>query len=318
MLTSYIISRRIYDKLTSDEASGKIVVKSIVFDNLKRRFKKYLKKSSNSHINIWASLMDDFPSFARFFTSGKVMLLNIKRCEEIWVKMSEIKKPLAEELLLYGSFLLKVLNDPSGTKLVEMSQNSLITSESAVQELNIQSLSSGGNAIAIISKKKEGIYIIEDCNLSLCAIFGYAKNEMTEKPLFKLFPQEISDYMDFYLSSLDIEYSLYGLHKSKYIIPVTFRVVSMPSIANNMNFACQFTLQRRSISSDIAILFISPNFEVKCISSTCSKLLGISIDTLQIYLIKLDLLIPKLPELISQNSRNKKETISFYFIEESY
>ena len=70
-----------------------------------------------------------------------------------------------------------------------------------------------------------------------------------------------------------------GLHKNRYIFPVSVKVLSTPSVLNEMQYIARVVIDKRVINATTCYLLIDPEYHIRGLSSSCISLLNISTNT---------------------------------------
>jgi PAS domain S-box-containing protein len=148
--------------------------------------------------------------------------------------------------------------------------------------LNVSELST---PCLYISAKDFKIGMITNCNQSVCRIFGHFKGELIGKNLNILMPDLFTKYHQRMLelkiaynfsdkSIINLQKSVIAKHKSGSIFPINMKIVSTPSLWNDVNFIAIFSHDHLSLKSDIGYLLLDTEFHIVACSS--SKMLSLS------------------------------------------
>ena len=85
-----------------------------------------------------------------------------------------------------------------------------------------------------------------------------------------------------------------GLHKCRYIFPLSVKVLSTPNILNEMHYVAKVLIDKKMIKAKICYLLINNDGHVVGLSSSCVSLLNISTTTLLNYILDINVIAPSL------------------------
>jgi len=105
--------------------------------------------------------------------------------EDHWKKLSRMSSNAPKALKLYATYLIEVLNDKEtgneqmvkAKEAANLRVNFEFNSGAANQDSDVNSYAQDGTPCIYISGEQERLGIINQCNMSLCKIFGYTKKE---------------------------------------------------------------------------------------------------------------------------------------------
>ncbi|MDR3547493.1 MAG: PAS domain S-box protein [Candidatus Pacebacteria bacterium] len=147
---------------------------------------------------------------------------------------------------------------------------------------------------------------ITNCNMAFCKIFGYTKKELVGRGIKTLMPKLIAEHHDKFIQrNLDcIKISCYkavesdvftfGLHQSKYMFPVSIKLLATPNILNDMHYIAKIKIDRKHTTNTICFLLLNKKKEVVDVTSSCMNMLNISYSTLTNYTVDMNVLAPSL------------------------
>ena len=109
---------------------------------------------------------------------------SILAVEEQWKKLSRMSSNAPKALKLYATYLIEVLNDK------ETGNEQMLKAKEAAnlrgnfefqgglnQDSDVNSYAQDGTPCIYISGETDRLGVINQCNMSLCKIFGYAKRD---------------------------------------------------------------------------------------------------------------------------------------------
>ena len=136
------------------------------------------------HYEFWTHLQDDSPDLVRLSTQGAKINSSILAVEDQWKKLSRMSSNAPKALKLYASYLIEVLNDK------ETGNEQMIKAKEAAnmrinldftgggkQDSDVNSYAQDGTPCVYISGEQDRLGIINQCNMSLCKVFGYSKRD---------------------------------------------------------------------------------------------------------------------------------------------
>lgn len=85
-----------------------------------------------------------------------------------------------------------------------------------------------------------------------------------------------------------------GLHKSKYIFPLSVKLLSTPNLLNEMQYIAKIKIDKKFITGTTCYLLLNTKGHVVALSSSCINLLHISTSTLSNYIIDMNVMAPTL------------------------
>eukprot|EP01022_Parablepharisma_sp_SALTPOND_P002434 TRINITY_DN109_c0_g3_i1.p1 TRINITY_DN109_c0_g3~~TRINITY_DN109_c0_g3_i1.p1 ORF type:complete len:838 (-),score=56.32 TRINITY_DN109_c0_g3_i1:1041-3554(-) len=171
---------------------------------------------------------------------------------------------------------------------------------------DISNFSTDGSPCVFVSGKKQNLGEITNCNMALCKAFGYSKKELLGRNIKSLMPKIIGEHHDKFIqrnldrikisccTTVAHDVSTFGLHKTKYIFPVSIKLQCTPNLLNEMHYVSKIKLDKKHISNSIAFLLLNRRREVLEITSSCVQMLNISHSTLNNFIIDMNIIIPGL------------------------
>jgi hypothetical protein len=104
--------------------------------------------------------------------------------EDSWKKLSRMSSNAPKAIKLYASFLIDVLNDKETgneqmikAKEAANSRANFEVGAGMKQDSDVNSYSQDGTPCVYISGEQDRLGIVNQCNMSLCKIFGYLRKD---------------------------------------------------------------------------------------------------------------------------------------------
>ena len=275
----------------SSVSTGVDYISGVIMSQEERKFLAILEKLTQQYINVWIILQDGRPSQDRFLEALNQLMEKERVLNKKWQSMLEIKARndymflSLQGLQFYAKFLESVAQDQYASKEVI----SIMTSQSRAvvsQKFDIKALgdcSSEGDAILAVSAEAKRFEEITACSASFSALSGYSEQELKNKKVsFLLLPEIQELHSKAVLNECHYcesggdritrrEYmKTYLVTKSKFIIPVVVRVLSIPSFINDYNFIALIKYNKMENAHNV-IHFIA-NKELEITAFTSSKI----------------------------------------------
>ncbi len=207
----YRYSRMITEENTNQKGEEKEeydVVGMIAFTNSRKLVVEYIVSASQLHKDFWFELLEDMPSRLNFLLLDMDKLSNIgskinnavKQTREYWRQLIKINGNVPSILMLYGKFLVYVLNE-KGSDLIKKSKKIAFQNFEENHKLNkdIDSAPDQQATINVGYNKGEPGFM-KKVSKNMMRLFGYQKEELLEKKINMLMPSVYSDVHDKYLT----------------------------------------------------------------------------------------------------------------------
>ena len=274
------------------------------FENMFKQFKSLIEKSAMLHFEFWNHLQDDSPDLVRLSVQGAKINQSILSVEDHWKKLSRMSSNAPKALKLYATYLIEVLNDKEtgneqmikAKEAANMRTNFEFNNAAANQDSDVNSYAQDGTPCVYISGEQDRLGIVNQCNMSLCKIFGYMKkDDILNKNIKILQPKTYSEHHDEFLNVTiqkaadqisSRERQIFGKHFSGYVFPLWLQIKNLPSLLSGRQFVATFKVEKTGVNKTAAYLLFSKERELVDVSPACLQLLGISHDSLhkkQIY-----------------------------------
>ena len=125
----------------------------------------------------------------------------VEKSKENWKEMVKIKSDIPSLLMLYGKFLIHVLNE-RGTELIKRSKK-LAEKHLEAKREGEDDFENWADPCALVEvgyhKLEHGH--IKRCNLMFSSVFGHYRDEIVDKKINILMPSIYADVHDSYISS---------------------------------------------------------------------------------------------------------------------
>ena len=295
----------------------------LILDQNYKKLKNLIANSTKLYVEFWgifAANITNNLNTQKLYKLGEKLNAYLKEINHLWEKNLKNRKIDADNennAQLFCRFLREILWDQKKSEEVQKKLNeehnkqsyNRIVDEDKNQLDNLDNLETQDFLIFINIFNKGKTSIFQYSN-NLTDLIGYQKSELINKPIETLMPsllansnsQKIEEYIKEYSSQNNLkkdsfQYSdkskEFTLIKNKmgYILPFNVRY----TIYDNNDFSNNYLLKAKFESSDVKSMYAyylltKPDFSLENISSS-SIHLGLSMDLLKKYVIKLNVLI---------------------------
>ena len=302
----------------NDEEKDKLVL-----DQNYKKLKNLIANSTKLYVEFWgifAANITNNLNTQKLYKLGEQLNVYLEEMNHLWEKNLKNKKIDVDNennAQLYCRFLKEILWDQKKSDAIQRKINdehniqsyNNVAHEDKNQIDNIDYLETQEYLIFINSNEKGKTNIIQFSN-NLVDLIGYQKSELINKPIESLMPTLLSEnnskiieeYIKDYSTQKNQENdSFKGGDKTKqfiliktkmgYLIPFNVRYI----LYDNNDFSNNFLIKAKLESSDVKSLYAyylltKPDFCLEMISSSAIHL-GLSLDLLKKYVIKLNVLI---------------------------
>ena len=302
----------------NDEEKDKLVL-----DQNYKKLKNLIANTTKLYVEFWgifAANITNNLNTQKLYKLGEQLNVYLKEINHLWEKNLKNKKidiDNENNAQLYCRFLREILWDQKKSDAIQkkineehnMQSYNNVRNEDKNQIENIDILETQEYLIFINTNEKGKTNIIQFSN-SLVDLIGYQKSELINKPIEALMPSILSENNSRMVEEYIKEYSSqknqenesfkggdktkhFSLIKTKmgYLIPFNIRYI----LYDNNDFSNNFLLKAKLESSDVKSLYAyylltKPDFSLEMISSSAINL-GLSLDLLKKYVIKLNVLI---------------------------
>jgi hypothetical protein len=175
-------------------------------------------------------------------------------------KMQKLKHNDQEVIRCYADFLYEILNDKEKANSYKSRLNEIEGAKQNYDDMNLLNIdvnalsSSDEYQYIILSAQPDKLGIITNISLGVCTLFGYARNEIIGKDIEFVMPDvyhrhhknilmnKINDYRKNNFTGLQTSKTYkpvfkdiytFGKNKSRYLIPVNFKVAYLPNEEQN-------------------------------------------------------------------------------------
>ncbi len=298
-------------RIALDENGTINVLNVMKYEKYQKEFNDLLEQNGLLHMQFWSSLLDESPSMAKVCDVG-FKILNIDYyIERYWKKIQLIYPNNPKDLIAYSEYLNQVWNDKeSASQISERAKDSAYSNKYATifttHMQDITNFSTDGSSCVFMSGDKRSIGRIKNCNLAFCKLFGYFKKEIIGANIKSLMPELIAEHHDKFIQrnlekikisccslATQEKYSI-GLHKNRYIFPLSIKLLSTPNLLNEMQYIAKVKIDKKMITGTTCHLLLNRKGHVVSISSSCVNLLHISTNTLSNYIVDMNEMAPSL------------------------
>ena len=306
------------DENENDEEKDKIIL-----DQNYNKLRNLIANSTKLYAEfygIFASNITNNLNTQKLYKLGEKLNVYVKEINQLWENNLKNKKIYIDnenKAQLYYKFLKEILWDhkKADDVLKKINEEHNVQSYNRVIDENknlfdkIDNLETQDYLIFINSNEKGKTNIIQFSN-SLSDLIGYQKSELINKPIETLMPsllakrnsQIIEEYIKDYSNQKNTErdsfqredkMKQFTLMKNKmgYLIPFNVRYILYDNNDFSNNFLIKVKLELKDVKSLYAYYLLTrPDFSLESISSS-SLHLGLSMDLLKKYVIKLNILL---------------------------
>ena len=306
------------NKDEEDVIESNDIFQAMEYKNNLIEFKKLLSKSSYLYYDFWSSLysshLQGTEDFKKLNDIGAELNQLIENIEKIFEKLLEIKNNDLITIQLYESYVKNILNDKEKyEKYYNISMNLITDNKVDNKEIDFTNFDlktmsdSDEYKFLIVSANDENKGNIINMSLNSCSIFGYHRyeiigknmnilipelyhhvhnklfNEITEKDktiLFENLSKKIIYKPHFY------EFIAFGRSKSKYLIPLDFKVFLVQTEESDLVYVVEF-IRKNNIYTDLVeenekeksqllCILTDNNFIIQTFTSNCVEALGLN------------------------------------------
>jgi len=320
----YCMEQTVTKLRIKDSNDGSEVEKeSFIINQYYKRLKELISSSTKLYVEFWgifATNITNNINTSKLNKLGEKLNLYLKEITYLWENNLKNKKINSENeniVQLYSMFLREILWDINKSEIIKKK----INEEHKIQIYNkmiedkpkldaLENISETQDFTIFINSNEKGKCKIVQSSSSLSYLIGYQKNELLNKPMEFLMPsifidgfgKNLEEYIKNYNSQKNMDQEFYNggdkkinvlLIKSKigYLIPFNFEY----SIYDDNDFSNSYFIKLKletidSKSTYAYYILTKPDFSIEGISSS-SIHLGLTIDLLKKYIIKINLLI---------------------------
>ena len=295
----------------------------LVIDQNYKKLKNLIANSTKLYVEFWgifAANITNNLNTQKLYKLGEKLNVYLKEINNLWEKSLKNKKIDIENennAQLYCRFLREIIWDQNKSDVVQkkineehnMQSYNRVIEEDKNQLDNLDNLENPDYLLYINTNDKGKTNILQFSN-SLSYLIGYQKAELINKPLETLMPSILSEghskrleeYIKIYSSQKNQDKDAFQnsekmkqfiLIKSKmgYLVPFMIRYILYDNNDFSNNFLIKGKLESKDVKSMYAYyLLTKPDFSLEGITSS-SIHLGLTLDLLKKYVIKLNVLI---------------------------
>ena len=296
---------------------------SLIIEQNYKKLKKYIVDITKLYVEFWGIFANNITNnlnSLKLYKLGEKLNLYLKEINRLWEDNLKNKKIDSENesiAILFSKFLREVIWDQKKSEIIQKKVNEEHNAEGfrKINEINLQldnlqNLLDNQDFIIFVNSNEKGKCTIMQYSNSLINLIGYQKQEIINKPLEVLMPsifvdghdKMVEDYIKItHLQKKPENESNYGNDKKKTFILIKNKIGylvpfnSKYSIFNNNDFSNSFLIKANLEVADSKSIYAyyilaKPDFSIESISSS-SLHLGLTLDLLKKYIIKLNILV---------------------------
>jgi len=296
---------------------------SLILEQNYKRLRKYIVDITKLYVEFWGFFANNITNnlnSLKLYKLGEKLNLYLKEINHLWednLKNKKIDSENEKNAVLYSKFLREVIWDQKKSEIVQKkiseehnADGFRKLNDAASQPDNFENLLDNQDFIIFVNSNEKGKCNIVQYSNSLINLIGYHKQEIINKPLEILMPSIFVDGHDkvveeyikvMHLQKKPENESNYGNEKKKTFILIKNKIGylvpfnSKYSIFNNNDFANTFLIKANLEPADAKSIYAyyilaKPDFSIESISSS-SIHLGLTLDLLKKYIIKLNILV---------------------------
>ena len=289
------------DTIDSKENAATNLV-SVAYANIKNNFKEKIIAIVNNYILFWNSLLatnqDIIKDLNKLSDIGNQIAFLNDEIKMLYDSIQKINTHDKEINKLYAKYQKDILNKV--TQVVNYDHDS-ITSLFSDSEDNVEIEISNmtqflgkDSKVILVSGDKYNFGTITNCSLSICALFGFTKDELVGQKLNLLIPdimydlhmkilnQRVNklktsrvDHNEVGLSYKEV--NTYGINKAKYLLPIKLRVALTFTELEQTLFICELAMNKEEFDNDLLSCFVLTNryFIIQNYTANSEKMLNI-------------------------------------------
>ena len=296
---------------------------SLINEQNYKRLRKYIVETTKLYVEFWGIFANNITNNLnplKLYKLGEKLNTYLKEINHLWENNLKNKKIDSENesiALLYSKFLREVIWDQKKSEIIQKKVNEEHNADGfrklndvKSQSDNLENLLDNQDFIIFVNSNEKGKCNIMQYSYSLINLIGYQKQEIINKPLEILMPSIFVDghdkIVEEYIKMIHLQKkpeneSGYGNEKKKTFILIKNKIGylvpfnSKYSIFNNNDFSNSFLIKANLEVADAKSIYAyyilaKPDFSIECISSS-SIHLGLTLDLLKKYIIKLNILV---------------------------
>ena len=296
---------------------------SLIIEQNYKKLKKYIVDITKLYVEFWGIFANNITNnlnSLKLYKLGEKLNVFLKEINHLWednLKNKKIDSENESTAILYSKFLREVIWDQKKSEIVQKKVNEEHNTEGfrKLNEVksqldNFENLIDNQDFIIFVNSNEKGKCNIMQYSNSLINLIGYQKQEIINKPLEVLMPsifieghdKVVEEYIKMmHLQKKPENESTYRNEKKKTFILIKNKIGylvsfnSKYSIFNNNDFSNSFLIKANLELADAKSIYAyyilaKPDFSIENISSS-SIHLGLTLDLLKKYIIKLNILV---------------------------
>ena len=246
-IESYLINKYGSNKESGRQSFEKLDVTIVItFENLFGQLQKNIEQSASEHIEFWNLLDSILPDLNVLHKLGLNIITHSKQTTNLWTKLAKINKNYPKALHIYGWYLNDIKNDfERGTLYLDKAREMNLNKSIQNNLTDFDQMFSDDTAVIVMSGNKETQGKITKTNSGITKLFGYNTFEVFGHDVNILMPPLLANKHQSFLEKYFItgrermvnkERSIFGLHRSGYILCISLIVKPVPSVINDIQY----------------------------------------------------------------------------------
>lgn len=313
----YIEEYNTISSVDHEEEDNNDIFQAMEYKSNIKEFKKLLSQASSLYYDFWSSLysshLQGTEDFKKLNDLGADLNILIEDIEIIFEKLCKIKKNDYTIFKLYESYVKNILNNKEKYEKYYNFSKNLTNDSNTNRDIDYTNYD-----LKIINKTDEYRYLIISANdnnrgiimnmsLSICATFGYHKDEIIGKNMNTLIPdiyhkihdQIFNDKTDKtkteFFENLSkkinykpnvLEFCGFGKNKSRYLIPLDFKIFFIQTEESDLVYVVDIMHQNisnidfddysKDNNNQIYCILTDNNLIIQTFTSNCVEHLGLN------------------------------------------
>ena len=237
-------------------------------------------------------------NFQKLNNIGQKIIYFKKEIEEIYNEVINSKINNIEIITLYCEYIEKIIEDEDTYLKCQETKNIIYSNDIKIDEndfsnYNINISKENNNCVhLVVSAELKDLGNIKDCSMNICNIFGYQKQELIGNNINILMPEIIRQKHNLILqeqtqkfcenisndkisSSEFFNKQIYGISKSKYLIPIKINVFLNKTEKNELIYIININKDKISIinknNNDECCILTDSNLYIQSFTPNCSN-----------------------------------------------
>ena len=289
------------DTIDSKENASTNLV-SVAYANIKNTLKEKIIAIVNNYILFWNSLIatnqDIIKDLKKLSDIGNQIALLDDEIKMLYDSIQKINTHDKEINKLYAKYQKDILNKVTQVATNDHDSITSLFSESEdnveIEISNMTQFLGKDSKVILVSGDKYNFGTITNCSLSICALFGFTKDELVGQKLNLLIPdimydlhmkilnQRVNKLKTSKIDNNEVglsykEVNTYGINKAKYLLPIKLRVALTFTELEQTLFICELAMNKEEFDSNLLNCFVLTNryFIIQNYTANSEKMLSI-------------------------------------------